>query len=121
MSHTDHDENAKVPGHFKVLLCALVFTTATLAVQVMYTIGGPAAGHAVAALRTTCTILWAWFFTAYAVHTIVRRADVLAERIAVRIDRRAEEPTTEEPAGRGLDTDAIQSAKVIAMRLMHDR
>jgi uncharacterized membrane protein YccC len=123
VSHSDTDEQAAVPGHFRALVLALILTTATLAVQLLHAAGGPAIEQGVVTLRVACTVVWAWFFTAYAVHAIGRRFDAAEEHTAEyfeAIDRRLSALEAAEPQGRtaGLDAEVVDSARVIAHRLM---
>lgn len=126
MSHSDTDEQTPVPSHHRVLACALVLTTATLAVQLLHAAGGPAIEQAVVTLRVACTVVWAWFFSAYVVHALGRRLGAAEERFAVCfevIERRlgALEADGREGQGGGLDAEVVDSARVIAHRLLRGR
>lgn len=126
MSHSDTDRPEPVPSHFRVLAFALVLTTATVAVQLLHALGGPAIEQFVVTLRVACTVVWAWFFTAYAVHAFGRRFDAAEEHASecfAAIDRRlrALEAAEREGPAAGLDAEVVDSARVIAHRLMRGR
>jgi hypothetical protein len=125
VSHTDTEERVRVPTHHRLFVCALVLSTATLVVQLLHVTGGPAMEQAVVTTRVACTILWAWFFASYTLNVIGRRIEAAEEHITERLavmEERLSALEAAEPRERasGLDTDAIESAKIIAMRLMRN-
>lgn len=122
MSQMDNDVEGHVPGHFVVLAFALVLSTATLAVQLTYLASASVeAGQMIVTLRVICTVVWAWYFAAYVVHSIGRRLHVIEEQL-----HELESTVRTLDEGRsgqanGLDSETIESARVIAHRLMRGR
>jgi hypothetical protein len=115
--------HSPAPAHYRVLNFALILTTATIVVQVMHATGGPAAEQAVITMRVACTIVWGAFFTVYAVHMVCRRFDAAQEctvRCFESIEARlnALESERRGSGASGLDSESIESARVIAHRLM---
>lgn len=123
MSHTDTDERVLVPTHYRLFASALVLTTATLAVQILHVAGGPAIEQAVITLRVACTVVWAWFFASYTLNAIGRRIEAAEDHITARLaimEQRLSALEAAEPGERteGLDAEVVDSARVIAHRLL---